>query len=486
MVASAEAFEDIQRGLLELAAAWTPNAFGALLGQAMELARYEGREAVFLDAEEPAAFAEPRLERQEFREQIDFLTQKRVKPTEAWTDAMRGDHDRAFVVAGATDLAMLNEFHTAVIEAARTYDTAAFARDFDRIVEKYGWSYNGGREWRIRTIVETNIRTSYAAGRLKQMRDPDMVRLRPYWQYIHADSRVPLNPRPQHVAWDGMILRWDDPWWDIYFPPNDWQCSCGVRTLSRADLRRMGKEGPDTAPEIVRQPYTHKGTGQTVMQPEGTGFGWDYMPGDQWQRGLAPILNDDDPAPDGTPDLPLIAAAGWTVEDKDRIETIDELRAKAKPFKHGVLPEGQPPEVYAAAFLEAFGLSPGEAMIWTDVAGDRLLVSDDMFRQRDGAWKTLKRGHGDHALLLAETLMDPDEIWISFKKVPDPEDPNKTVEEIVRRYIRIDPDRPVFAMFELGRKIWFPVTGYGPLSRANPDFAYIDRQRFGKRIWKRK
>lgn len=150
---------------MELAARWTPDALGALLADVLQLAALEGREAVFADGDAPVGFADYGFTRQEFREQIDFLTQKRGKPTKVWTDAMHGDHDRAFVVAGVTDMAMLEEFQAAVIEGARTYDIAAFAGEFDRLVEKYGWSYNGGREWRIRTIIETNIRTSHMAGR---------------------------------------------------------------------------------------------------------------------------------------------------------------------------------------------------------------------------------------------------------------------------------------------------------------------------------
>lgn len=478
----------ISRGILDLAARWTPNALDAILSPAMELAALEGREAVFAEMDGPAFADEAQPIRQEFREQIDFLTQKRLKPTKVWTDAMHGDHDRAFVVAGATNIAMLEEFHTAVIDAARTYDIGAFGKEFDRIVEKYGWSYNGGRNWRVRTIFETNIRTSYMAGRLRQMRDPDLVKIRPYWRYRHADTRVPMNPRPEHVAWNGLVLMHDDPWWDTHFPPNDWKCSCGVETLSRGDLRRLGKSGPDTAPEIVRAPFTHIASGETVMLPEGIGYGWDYMPGDKWQRGLVPNLLDALPGdPPQLPDPPQMVEAGARAPAAR--ESIEDLRAKGRPFKSQILPEGQAPEVYVAAFLQAFGLAPGEAKLWTDVEGGRILISDDMFRQRSGLWKSMVRGHGDHALLLAEALQDPDEIWISLRAVPDPDapdDPAKTAYEIVRRYIRVDPDRPVFAMFELGRRIWFPVTGFGPLNRAHPDFAYIDKQRAGKLIWKRK
>ena len=67
-----------------------------------------------------------------------------------------------------------------------------FRRDFDRIVARYGWDYNGGRDWRTRVIYETNLNTSYAAGRWEQLQAA------PFWQYEHADWVE--NPRHQHLA----------------------------------------------------------------------------------------------------------------------------------------------------------------------------------------------------------------------------------------------------------------------------------------------
>jgi len=467
--------------MLELGARWTPNALAALLDQAMELAALEGREAVFQDGEAPAAFAEPDFTRQEFREQIEFLTQKRPKPTRAWTDAMYGTHDRAFVVAGATDIAMLEEFQAAIIEGARTYDTKGFAAEFDRIVDKYGWSYNGGRNWRVRTILETNIRTSYMAGRLRQMRDPDVVKIMPYWQYRHADTRVPENPRPEHVGFDGLVLMWNDPWWDVYFPPNGWVCSCGCHSLSRGDLRRLGKTGPDKAPVIVRKPHLDRTSGQTSLLPEGVDFGWDYMPGDKWERGLVPsaLLEDDDAAPaEGKP--------GHHVVRIDEAEPIDDLVAKAKSFTAEKLASDLQPADYIKALLEPFGAAPGSAVLWEDVSGTRIPISSDVFFRPDGTWKGGKRGHADHAAFLAETIMDPDEIWLGVREVPDPVRSDLTELLVTRRYVRVDPETALFVLFEMGRRHWRMVTGYASFTRSHPDHRHLDKQRVGKLLWKRK
>ena len=473
-------FDVAARTVLEIGATWTPDALAALLDQAMHVAALEGREAVFADWED-VSFAEVDLTRQQFREQIDFLTQKRGKPTRAWTDAMQGDHDRAFVVAGVTDMAMLEEFQQAIIDGAKTYDIKAFAAEFDRLVEKYGWSYNGGRSWRIRTIFETNIRTSYMAGRLRQMRDPDVVKLRPFWQYRHGETRVPLNPRPEHEAWHNLVLNWDDPWWETHFPPNDWACSCGVRSLSRGDLRRMGKSGPDQAPKIILRKHIDKSTGTVVDLPDGIGYGWDYMPGDLWEQGLVPsaILNAGGAVLTGD-------VKGHHVVSIDTPDPMADLRANATAFKAKVLPDGLTEEAYWRAFLKPFGAEPGTAVLWEDAAGQDIVISEQLFLEHSGRSKTFKRGRGDYAALLAEAIMNPDEIWLGVRSVPVDEHPGYEDLMVTRRYIKVDPETSLYVMYELGRKAWGAITGYASMNRAKPDFRHIDKQRVGKLLFKRK
>lgn len=392
---------------------------------------------------------------------------------------MHGDHDRAFVIAGATDIAMLEEFQAAVIGAAETRDLKAFGKEFDRIVEKYGWSYNGGRDWRIRTIFNTNIRTSYMAGRLRQMRDPDVVRLMPWWEYIHADTRVPLNPRPEHVAWNGLVLAWDDPWWNTHFPPNDWLCSCGVRSLSDEQLKRKGKTGPDQAPPMNLKPYTHDASGETVMLPEGIGYGWNHMPGDLWERGLVPSALLDEAGG--------VISAGRHLAQVDTPEPLTDLLAKAKPFTAAVLPEGLPIEDYVRAFLGPFGADIGRAVLWEDAAGTRIPISEEFFRARSGAWKIEKRGRAGLTPLMAEALLDPDEVWIGVASKTDPIDPNLSELLVDRRYIRAAPDLGIIIVMEIGRRWWEPITIYQPTKKnGKPDLRLLDARRGGKLLWKRK
>ncbi|ENS3374136.1 hypothetical protein ACEZ7K_003619, partial [Salmonella enterica] len=181
-----------------------------------------------------------------FSEQVAFFRRKFSTKTDAWTDVYGSAHDYEFMVAGANRDALLADLRTAVEKGLDGGTLETFRKDFAAIVARYGWSYNGGFEWRSRTIYETNLRSAYMAGRYRQLMD--MRDTHPYWEYVHSD--VVEHPRQDHLGWNGMVMRADDPWWIYHFPVNAWGCQCSVIARTEDDLRRMGKDGPDTAPPV--------------------------------------------------------------------------------------------------------------------------------------------------------------------------------------------------------------------------------------------
>lgn len=204
-----------------------------------------------------------------FAEQVAFFRGKlgNLIPTEKWDDIWHSQHDRGFMVAGAAKADLLADLAAAVdtfIAEGKGIDD--FRKDFDATVERYGWAYRGERNWRTRVIYQTNMVSSYSAGRLGQLREGGFE----YWMYKHSDSV--LHPRPLHVSWDGLTLPADDPWWQTHYPPNGWGCMCRVIGIADAAAaeRLGGRMGP--APDDGIDPKTGV--------PAGIDKGWDYMPGE--------------------------------------------------------------------------------------------------------------------------------------------------------------------------------------------------------------
>lgn len=417
-----------------------------------------------------------------FAEAIDFLRQKIRIPTSGWRDLQKSGHDRGFAVAGATRDGLLADLMRAIDDAIAKGETLdQFRKKFDQAVAKHGWTgWTGegteeGRVWRTRVIYETNLRTAYAAGRYRQMKDPDVLKLWPYWMYKHADLREPERPRYEHAEiWNGLVLMHDDPWWDTHYPPNGWNCTCGVRNLTERMLKALGKSGPDKAPPITYRDVRDPKTGRNVKVPNGIDLGWDYAPGQSWARGVTPReLPAAAPAnPLKPPSVPLIPA---TAPKPD-------IASLGRPFKAPLLPDGLSEEAYANRFLGEFGAKIGQPVLYRDKLGEPLVISDDLFRNPAGELKITKRGRQQHLLRLAETIKDPDEIWL------DEENLRSGGKRIVRRYIRVDQETGGLSVFEwVSGTGWRGVTTFSAQkgTTARPDLDYLETQRRGVNVYRR-
>ncbi len=225
--------------------------------------------------------------RQQFQEQIDFLRRKLNLPSESWRDIQSAAHDRAFVVAGATKADLLHDLRKAVDQAVKGGSIGEFRKNFAELVAKHGWTgwtgegTKAGEAWRTRVIYQTNLMTSYAAGRRAQLLDPDLVERRPFWRYVHNDSVT--HPRPQHKRWGDMklTLRHDHPFWETHFPPNGWGCKCRVVAVAAPG------DGDGTEP-----PEGWAQTDPATVAPVGIDEGWGYAPGARSDSELRSFVQD--------------------------------------------------------------------------------------------------------------------------------------------------------------------------------------------------
>ncbi len=404
-----------------------------------------------------------------FAEQIDFFRQKVNIPTKAWTDIYTAEHDHAFMVAGARG-EVLTDMRAAVERSIKEGSTLEeFRKEFDDIVARTGWAYNGGRNWRTRVIYETNLRQSYHAGREAQMSDPALRRARPYGLYRHGGS---AEPRPDHLDWDGIVLPLDDNWWDTHTPQNGWGCTCKKFMLSERDVKRMGLKVRDKAPPIEWEGKTIRNRGPNplpVQVPKGIDPGFEYRPGASHIEAMTPRPIEGPP--------PVYVRASMPKPPLP----------PSKPIETQLMPAAATEAELAQRFLDEVGGVKGrEAFLFMDATGERLPISAEMFKDHRGNWKIKKEGRHAYLHILAETLKDPDEIWLAWQDVKS----GKAV--LRRRYIRVlQGDQDGIAVFEIGRDGWREITIFHVTDEIVQRYGYktareyIDAQRIGLRIYAR-
>ncbi|MFN3879808.1 MAG: PBECR2 nuclease fold domain-containing protein [Nitrincola lacisaponensis] len=420
----------------------------------------------------------PRYGSRPFKEAIDYFNQKLPLPANGWQDVYGQQHDHAFMVAGANRMAIVEGFANAVQAAIAGGETVQdFRKRFDEIVQKQGWDYNGSRGWRSRLIYETNIRQAYNAGREAQMNDPDFKERHPYMEYRHSGAE---NYRPEHLAWDGLVLPADDPWWDVHSPSNGYGCKCKKFPRSRRWLERTGRQ-LSRAPADEYREFVDQRTGEVRQIPKGIDPGFEQTPGRSWLRHQTMTATDwNDAVRRGAVDtIPYGPAAKPPMP-------------KETPVSNGVLlDDGLPPERYVNAFLEEFGATG--PVIYRDVTGEPISINDYLFRDALGNYKIDKDGvRHRYMRLLARAITQPDEVWTLLE--PDLSTPGKY--RIKRRYLKrwmIEENGQEvhgFSAFEYGQGVWSGNTAFTPGRRRGSEKvparqSYMESMREGVLLYRR-
>lgn len=214
--------------------------------------------------------------RRPFAEQVAAFRLRlgNLVPTSRWDDLWQVQHDRAFMVAGATKADLLADLGRAVDRAiSEGTGLDAFRHDFREIVTRHGWhgwtgeGTEAGEAWRTKVIYRTNMRTSYMACGHAQLVAGNFK----YWVYLHSGAE---HPRLQHLAWNGIALPPEHSFWQVAYPPNGWGCGCEVfGTNSEAGVRRLGGDPDKVLPDGWDRIDPKTGT------PQGIDKGWAYAPG---------------------------------------------------------------------------------------------------------------------------------------------------------------------------------------------------------------
>lgn len=247
---------------------------------------------------------------------LAYWRAKKLKPGFDYRDTWLQEHSTAFSVAKVMRLDVLEALQQELDRAVEQgIPLAQWTKQIQPRMESLGWwaphdvvDPQTGKKARVeppkrlRTIYDTNLRTSRAAAQWERVQRTK--KSRPYLLYQVGPSE---RHRPEHLAWHGVLLPVDDPWWETHYTPNGWGCKCSVRTVSKSeyeDLVSEGLPGPSpepvlddeglptghvqdqrvkvqtVAPEIKLRPWMNKRTGQTEFVPVGIDPGFQFRPGE--------------------------------------------------------------------------------------------------------------------------------------------------------------------------------------------------------------
>ncbi|MDR3355619.1 MAG: hypothetical protein LBO04_00315 [Spirochaetaceae bacterium] len=176
---------------------------------------------------------------------IDFLAKKKIVPTDKWDELQYGEHAHAFTVAHSSGANILDDIFALLNRAdAEGISFGEFRNGMLDAMKEKGWYGGAGHgkdekgyiNWRIGVIYDTNMRTAYSQAHYReQLRGAE---LRPIWVYNSLLSGK--NRRQEHIALHGRAFRYDDAFWDTYYPPNGWGCECYVTTESEHSAEQAG------------------------------------------------------------------------------------------------------------------------------------------------------------------------------------------------------------------------------------------------------
>ncbi|EBD0986433.1 phage head morphogenesis protein [Salmonella enterica] len=219
-----------------------------------------------------------------------------------WYETAADVHARSFTVAKAARVDVLTTIQTEVERAiSQGVSQQEFIDTLSPRLKKLGWwgkqvivdsagnaeTVQLGSPRRLALIYNVNTRVAYNVGRYAQLMNSTDTH--PFWQYVAVmDSRT----RPSHAALNGLVFRYDDPFWKTHYPPNGWNCRCRVRALSQERMNALGLQATQgdkylttkkvqaavdkATGEMIEMDVTTFADGARVMTPDA---GWSYNPG---------------------------------------------------------------------------------------------------------------------------------------------------------------------------------------------------------------
>ena len=328
---------------------------------------------------------------------VDYLKNKQLTLTYNHYELLKQAHDKAFTVAKVTRMDLLNDIHKSLVDALKTgKNFEAWKKSIIPTLEKKGWW--GTQEItnpktgeikkviinsnRLKKIYTINTRVAYQKQRYEEMMK---LPLSTYWMYRSA---LLENTRDSHRKLHGSVFHRDHEFWQENYPPNDWNCKCTVTAHSKKDIEKRGLTPIEGKIESI------------------AGKDWNYNVGINTNVAALKKINLDD----SLQYLPLLNSA-----KNNELKNLDYDGLKNR-------------------FYQSIGVKEGETFI--DKTNDPILISDDFFKTLERS-KINRKDRNYYILELADTLQNPDEIYLEFEKLKNTSDKYLDKDSrVVKKYMR--------------------------------------------------
>lgn len=222
-------------------------------------------------------------------EAIAFFRQKGYRIGFDYRDVWQQEHQASFTVAKAMQVDLLAEIRAGIDAAladGTTFETFRQALT-PRLVARGWWGRQEmtnpvtgetklaqlGSPSRLKLIYDTNLATAYSEGQWERIQRNKAIF--PFLEYVKSASE---HPRLQHLAYAGLVLRADDPFWLVHMPIKDYNCKCSVIQHTQRMLDREGLTVGTAPPEVMRT-VVNKRTGEEMQVPQGVSPAFYYPPG---------------------------------------------------------------------------------------------------------------------------------------------------------------------------------------------------------------
>ena len=92
---------------------------------------------------------------------------------------------------------------------------------------------------RMQLVFRQNSQQAYGDAREQVLRSDEVAVAFPYWMYKTVGNGKPgvRNVRPEHAALHNKVFRYDDPFWNHFRPPWDYNCRCTMIALTEGQVR---------------------------------------------------------------------------------------------------------------------------------------------------------------------------------------------------------------------------------------------------------